>query len=95
MLVSYLAYFSTLNMEAGCSFLMVEFKWTAQPYVPDDRILHHYHCENLKSCSCNLLGDDFSRQRLMTPFYSYVHLHGLREWSGWQVSTMKASCRRS
>jgi hypothetical protein len=54
MLISYVAYSSTLKMEAMCSSKMsVYFEWTTQQYIPEDRILHNHQCENLKSYNYN------------------------------------------
>jgi hypothetical protein len=50
MLVSVSAYPSILKMEASCSpEASVDFQQTKWTCVPEDRILHNYHCENLKS----------------------------------------------
>jgi hypothetical protein len=50
MLVSCLAIFPTLKMEAKCfSETPVDFQPTARRYIPEDGILHNYRCENLKS----------------------------------------------
>jgi hypothetical protein len=50
MLVSCLAYSSTLKVELICfSEMLVDFQQTTQRYIPNDRILHNHHCENLKS----------------------------------------------
>jgi hypothetical protein len=50
MLVSCLAYSSTLKMEAICfSKMSVDFQHTTWPYAPEDSTLHNHHCENLKS----------------------------------------------
>jgi hypothetical protein len=50
MLVSCLAYYSTMKMYAICSSKKsVDFHQTIWHYVPEDRILHSHHCENLKS----------------------------------------------
>jgi hypothetical protein len=48
-LVYCLAYSLNLKMEAICS------SKTSGRYSPDDRILHSYHCENLKSISRRIL----------------------------------------
>jgi hypothetical protein len=53
MLVSCLAYSSTLKMEVThCSETMVDFHWTTQHNTLEDRTLHNHHCENLKSYVC-------------------------------------------
>jgi hypothetical protein len=47
-LVSYLAYSSTLKMEATCSFEVTfheYFQRSTRHYIPED----NHHCENLKS----------------------------------------------
>jgi hypothetical protein len=50
MLVSCLAYFSTLNMEASCSSeTSVDFQLTKRRYIPENRTLHNHRCDNLKS----------------------------------------------
>jgi hypothetical protein len=42
MLVSCLAYSSTPNTKATCSSkLAVDFQWTTQHYIPEERILHN------------------------------------------------------
>jgi hypothetical protein len=52
-MVSCLASSSALNMEATCfSETSVYFKPSTWRSFPDDRILHNYHCENLKSYKC-------------------------------------------
>jgi hypothetical protein len=44
------AYFSTMKIEATCSSeMLVYFQWTTWRYVPEDRTLHNYCYENLKS----------------------------------------------
>jgi hypothetical protein len=49
-LVSYLACFSTLKMEATCSSeASVVIQRTTRCYIPEDRALHNYLCERLKS----------------------------------------------
>jgi hypothetical protein len=49
MLVSCLAYSSTLNMEAKYSFeTSVDFQRTKWRYIPEDRNLHNHRSENLK-----------------------------------------------
>jgi hypothetical protein len=49
-LVSCLAYFSTLKMEATCSSATsVDFQRTARRYIPEDRTLSNHFCENLNS----------------------------------------------
>jgi hypothetical protein len=52
MLVSCLAYSSTLKMEATCSSEMSgDVQWTTWRHVPEDsRCLHNHRCDNLKSC---------------------------------------------
>jgi hypothetical protein len=48
-LVSSLPYSSTQKMEAICSSdTSVGFQRTTQRYIPKDRILHDYRCENLE-----------------------------------------------
>jgi hypothetical protein len=50
MLVSCVAYSLTLKMETTCSSeTLVEFQWTTWRYIPEDRTLHSYRHENLKS----------------------------------------------
>jgi hypothetical protein len=49
-LVSCLIYSSTLMMEGKCSSeTSVDFQWTTQHYIPEDRTLQNHCCENLKS----------------------------------------------
>jgi hypothetical protein len=49
MLLSSLAYSLTLKMEAVClSETSVDFQWTAQHYIAEDRTLPNHHCENLR-----------------------------------------------
>jgi hypothetical protein len=51
-LVCCLAYFSTLEMEVTWSSEMsVDFQQTMQCYIPEDRNLHNYLCENCRSYS--------------------------------------------
>jgi hypothetical protein len=50
MLVSCLAYSSTLKMEAMCtSETSVVFQRTTQFFITEDSSLHDHYCENLKS----------------------------------------------
>jgi hypothetical protein len=50
MLVSCLAYFSTLKMKAMCSSeRLVDFQWTTWRYIPEDSTPHNHCCENLIS----------------------------------------------
>jgi hypothetical protein len=50
MLVSCLAYSSTLKMEATCSSeTLADFQWTTRCYIPDDIILHNHRCEKIQS----------------------------------------------
>jgi hypothetical protein len=45
-----LAYFSTLKMEAICSFeMLVDIQRTTWCYIPEDGTLHNHSCENLRS----------------------------------------------
>jgi hypothetical protein len=47
---SYLAYCSTLKMEAiHYSETKADFQWTTRHYIAEDRTLHNHSCENLKS----------------------------------------------
>jgi hypothetical protein len=49
-LVSCLAYYSTLKMEATCSSeTFFDFHWTVRRYIPEDRNIHNHLCEKLKS----------------------------------------------
>jgi hypothetical protein len=49
-LVSFLAYFSSIKMEAICSSeTSVEFQQTTRRCIPVDRTVHNNRCENLKS----------------------------------------------
>jgi hypothetical protein len=49
-LVSYLAYASTLKMEAICSFeISVDTQRNTRCYIPEDGTLRNHLCENLKS----------------------------------------------
>jgi hypothetical protein len=48
--VTSLACSSTLKMKATCSSeTSVHFQRTTRRYIPEDRTLHNYRCENLKS----------------------------------------------
>jgi hypothetical protein len=39
---------STLKMEVTCfPKMLVDLRWIAWHYVPEDRTLHNHHCENL------------------------------------------------
>jgi hypothetical protein len=49
LIVSCLAYSPTLKMEAICSSETLGSLRTTRRYNPDDRILHSYRHENLKS----------------------------------------------
>jgi hypothetical protein len=51
MLISCLAYSSTLKMEVTCS----SFQQTTQCYIPEDQTLHNHCCKNLKSYMLNTL----------------------------------------
>jgi hypothetical protein len=51
-LVSCLAYSSSLKMEATCyPETSVDFRWTTQRYVTEDKPLHNHPSKNLKSYS--------------------------------------------
>jgi hypothetical protein len=55
MLVSFLAYFSSLEMKATYSSgTSVDFQRTARRYIPKDRTLHNRSCDNLKSYMAEL-----------------------------------------
>jgi hypothetical protein len=48
MVISYLAYISTLRIELiYSSDTSAEFLWAALRYIPEDIALHSHHCENL------------------------------------------------
>jgi hypothetical protein len=50
MLDTYLAYASTLKMEATCSSeTLLDFQQAIWRYIPEDITLHNHRCENLKS----------------------------------------------
>jgi hypothetical protein len=50
MLVSCLAHFSTLKMEATCPpETSADFKRTTRPYIPEDRTLHNHSRKDLTS----------------------------------------------
>jgi hypothetical protein len=52
MLVSWVAYSSTLKMEAICSSeTSVDTQRTTRRYISEDSTLHDHRCENLKSCN--------------------------------------------
>jgi hypothetical protein len=56
MLVSCLAYSSTVKIEATCSSeTSVEFHRTTRRYIPEDRTLHNHCCEYLKSYNMFLI----------------------------------------
>jgi hypothetical protein len=42
----------------------IDFQWTTQCYIPEDRTLHNHCCENLKSYN---LEEDHCRLTLLTP----------------------------
>jgi hypothetical protein len=47
--MSYLAYSSTLKVEAICSpETSVEFQRTTRRYIPEERTINNHRCENLK-----------------------------------------------
>jgi hypothetical protein len=49
-LVSCLAYSSTLKLETTCSpETSVDFQRTTRHFIPEDKTLHNYRCENLRS----------------------------------------------
>jgi hypothetical protein len=49
MLVSCVAYSSTLKMEVTCCFkTLADFQQTTQQYIPENRNLRNHCCENLK-----------------------------------------------
>jgi hypothetical protein len=48
--VSWLAYCSTLKLEAKCfSEMSFDFQRTTERFVQEDRALHDHSCENLRS----------------------------------------------
>jgi hypothetical protein len=50
LLISYLAYYSTLEMEATCSSeTSVTFQRNTRRCITEDKTLHNHRCENLKS----------------------------------------------
>jgi hypothetical protein len=50
MIISCLAYSSTLKMEAVCSSeTSVDLHWTTRRYIPKDTTLHKHRCENLEA----------------------------------------------
>jgi hypothetical protein len=49
MVVSCLAYFSTLKMEATYFETSVDSQCSTQLYIPEDGIHNNHRCENLKS----------------------------------------------
>jgi hypothetical protein len=50
MLVYCLVYYSALKRDMTCSSeTSVDFQRNARRYIPEDRSLHKYCCENLKS----------------------------------------------
>jgi hypothetical protein len=54
-LVSYLAYSTTLKMEAiYSSETSVDFQQTTRRYIPEDRTIHNQRCENLTSFNTSL-----------------------------------------
>jgi hypothetical protein len=54
-LLSCLAYYSTLKVEATCSSKMsVDFQQAAQHYIPEDKILHTVYCLNSSDFCCHL-----------------------------------------
>jgi hypothetical protein len=55
-LVSCLAYFLTLKMEAICSSeTSVGSQWTTRRYIPEDGTIHNHRIENLKSYNVKLM----------------------------------------
>jgi hypothetical protein len=49
-LISCLAYSSTMKMEATClSETSLDFQRTTRSYIPEDRTLHNHRCDNLTS----------------------------------------------
>jgi hypothetical protein len=46
----YLAYYTTLNIEAICSYeTVVEFQLFTRCYIPEDSPIYKHSCDNLKS----------------------------------------------
>jgi hypothetical protein len=54
MLLSCLAYYSTLKMETCSSETSDDFQHTTWRYSPEDRSLHNYRCDNLKRSQLTL-----------------------------------------
>jgi hypothetical protein len=55
MLVSCLAYSSTLKMEVTrFPETSVDFQRTTRPYILKDKTLYNHRCENLKPCGLDL-----------------------------------------
>jgi hypothetical protein len=62
MLVPFLAYSSTLRVEATCSSEMsVDFQWTTLRYIAEDRTLEFYSVSQTREPSCRV-GDTESRR---------------------------------
>jgi hypothetical protein len=71
MLVSYMANSSNLKMEVICSSeTPINFHWTTQHYIPEDRILHNHCCENLKS---NIMQFIFQLSQLSIKLYDCIN----------------------
>jgi hypothetical protein len=88
MLVSYLAYSSTVKTEATCSSeTSVDFQRTIWRYIVEDRTLHNHCCENFKSCAVLCLHRDLSGSSLRSKaaggwsWHIYLLLKcGMHEW---------------
>jgi hypothetical protein len=56
MLVSCMAYSSTLKMEVTCSSeTLVHVPLNTECHIPEDRTIHNHRCENLKSYNISLV----------------------------------------
>jgi hypothetical protein len=92
-IVWYLAYFSTMKMEATCSFeTSVDFQQAAWRYIPEERTLHSQRCLPADQRSSN-------KTQQKTAMRFIVEFHKLtcflwvgRSWfscgMGWTVSTI-------
>jgi hypothetical protein len=74
LLISCLAYSSTLMNEATCSSeTSVDFQRTARRYIPEDGTFHTHRCENLKSYTFKFVFNTTHQNMIFVVKYGILH----------------------